>query len=221
MGETAGTCLQAEVDLAVSMDHVDVLRHYVNEIGPQKIVDAVEDCVQGGSFSDLKPVMDDEGEDPQNVLGLLRNLIRSRFDDVWVCVEDKLPISLEKFLGDDGGDLYFALKERIETELDINPAMFLRADANGDGRIDVSDPVFTVRFLFTGGPEPGCRDAADSNNDGNLDISDVQYALSFLFLGRTAPPAPGPSECGTDVPSGESDDDGLDCKVYTGCIVSS
>jgi uncharacterized protein DUF1566 len=30
------------------------------------------------------------------------------------------------------------------------------ADVNGDGQVDLSDPIFTLVWLFTGGPEPKC-----------------------------------------------------------------
>ena len=53
-------------------------------------------------------------------------------------------------------------------------------------------------FLFTGGVQPPCPDAADTNDDGNVDISDAVTALAFLFTGGAAPPAPGPEACGPD-----------------------
>ncbi len=82
---------------------------------------------------------------------------------------------------------------------------FRRADCNDDGRVDVSDPVFTVRSLFLGGREHTCRDSCDSNDDGIVDISDAIATLTALF-DRGAIPAPGAEDCGED-PS----DDELDC----------
>jgi hypothetical protein len=35
------------------------------------------------------------------------------------------------------------------------------ADVNGDGRVDITDPVYTLTWLFMGGPEPIC--CADSS----------------------------------------------------------
>jgi hypothetical protein len=75
---------------------------------------------------------------------------------------------------------------------------FLRGDANIDGKVDLSDAVFALNWLFTGGPAPGCLDPADSNDDGEVDIADPISLLGYLFLGSRPPPAPGPRVPGFD-----------------------
>jgi hypothetical protein len=60
---------------------------------------------------------------------------------------------------------------------------FRRADANGDGKIGVSDPVLTLFYLFVGQSPPPCLKGADSNDDGKVQISD---ALNTLQLCRLA-----------------------------------
>ena len=62
----------------------------------------------------------------------------------------------------------------------------VRGDANGDTNVDISDPTYTLQYLFLGGPAPGCPGAADANADGNVDISDPTYTLQYLFLGGPA-----------------------------------
>jgi hypothetical protein len=69
---------------------------------------------------------------------------------------------------------------------------FLRADANIDGSIDISDGVFTLIRLFADGTGFPCLEAADSNDDGAVDVSDAIHILAFLFQGGLAPPAPFP-----------------------------
>jgi hypothetical protein len=78
---------------------------------------------------------------------------------------------------------------------------FIRGDANGDETVDVSDPIATLRWLFTGGERPVCYDAADANDDGRIDLSDPVAALGFLYLGGPRIPPPYP-ERGED-PSGD------------------
>jgi hypothetical protein len=78
------------------------------------------------------------------------------------------------------------------------PPRFRRADGNGDGKVDISDAVSMLGFLFLGGPAPLCPDAADANDDGEVDISDAVSTLNFLFLGGQVPPEPGPFACGDD-----------------------
>ena len=67
---------------------------------------------------------------------------------------------------------------------------FRRGNANNDARTDLSDAVFLLAFLFSGGDPVPCVDSADSDDSGVLDISDAIALLSHLFLGDPAPPQP-------------------------------
>ncbi|HVR75949.1 MAG TPA: hypothetical protein VMT52_16580, partial [Planctomycetota bacterium] len=89
---------------------------------------------------------------------------------------------------------------------DVN---FRRGDANIDASFDISDPLATFGYLFLGGRELYCHDAADSNDSGTLDLSDGIFSLSALFTGGPAPPAPGELACGPDPTP-----DALDCQSY-------
>jgi pimeloyl-ACP methyl ester carboxylesterase len=88
---------------------------------------------------------------------------------------------------------------------------FRRGDSNADAQFDLSDPVYTLGFLFLGTRTPSCEDAADSNDDGALDLSDAVHSLGFLFLGGPAPPGPF-SACGADPTQ-----DALDCVAFPSC----
>ncbi|HZN60033.1 MAG TPA: DM13 domain-containing protein [Planctomycetota bacterium] len=59
-----------------------------------------------------------------------------------------------------------------------------RGDANSDLKIDISDPIRVLTYLFSGGDPPPCLPAADANADGRLDISDAVATLSYLFVGQ-------------------------------------
>jgi len=74
----------------------------------------------------------------------------------------------------------------------ITEPIFVRGDANPDCNVDITDGIFVLNFLFTGGPAPECRDAADVDDNGELQITDAIFILNFLFLGGTAPSPPGP-----------------------------
>src|SRR2546422_465402 len=78
-------------------------------------------------------------------------------------------------------------------EAAINPPIVLRGDANGDGRVNISDPIFINNWLFSGGTRPGCIEAADANDDGAVNSADSTYLYNFLFQGGSPPPAPFPS----------------------------
>ena len=75
--------------------------------------------------------------------------------------------------------------------------LFRRGDANGDGRVDLSDPLFTLDFIFREGAASPCAKAADVNDSGRLDVLDAIHTLEFLFRGG-APPAEPFATCGAD-----------------------
>jgi len=95
---------------------------------------------------------------------------------------------------------------------DPGKLLFVRGDANIDGRVDVSDSVFTLDFLFLGGLPPSSRDAADSDDNGVHEITDAVYTLNFLFAGGLPPPAPYP-RCGPDATA-----DALHGIFYPACL---
>jgi hypothetical protein len=78
-------------------------------------------------------------------------------------------------------------------------AQFRRGDANGDGRLTLSDPVAMLDVIFRGEHELSCNRAADVNDDGVLDISDAIASLIYQFAGRGfSIPPPGVWDCGHD-----------------------
>ena len=104
---------------------------------------------------------------------------------------------------------------------------FQRGDSNADGKLDLSDAVATLNYLFIGGAQPTCLDASDANDDEKVDISDGIYTLGFLFLGGDpipsptalcyqrcgldfTPPAPGPGEV-------EDPNSIVSCNAYAPC----
>lgn len=90
---------------------------------------------------------------------------------------------------------------------------FIRGDANASGTppVDISDPVFILSYLFSGGDAPTCQLAADANDDENLDTSDAVFLLSNLFASGPPPSAPYPT-CDGDPTSGS-----LSCLSFARC----
>jgi hypothetical protein len=87
---------------------------------------------------------------------------------------------------------------------------FRRGDANSDGKRDLSDAVFTLSYLFVGGPAPSCAKSADIDDNGSMEITDPVRLLYHLFLSGPAPEAP--LECGLD-----PTEDDLSCAAYAPC----
>ena len=87
---------------------------------------------------------------------------------------------------------------------------FLRGDSNVDGVRDISDAINSLSFLFQGGKDVLCEDAADSNDDGLIDMSDPVFTLYALY--QSGEPHPEPDVWGPDPTQ-----DRLCCEVTGGC----
>ena len=58
------------------------------------------------------------------------------------------------------------------------------------GNVDISDVVFLVAYIFSGGPAPNPLLSGDADCDQTVSISDAVYLISYIFFG-------GPAPCGT------------------------
>ena len=67
----------------------------------------------------------------------------------------------------------------------------IRGEVNGDGKINISDPIKVLRHLFAE-PVIACADHGDANDDGKLDIADAVCLLGYLFSNGPAPASPFP-----------------------------
>ena len=125
---------------------------------------------------------------------------------------DGLDVEAGDFDRDGRLDLYLASRGGADRLLLAGPeaggARFRRADANGDGSVDIADPSHSLTHLFLEGGALECDDAADSNDDGLIDLADAVYTLNFLFLGGGPPAFPGPVACGADLSA-----DPLQCEI--------
>lgn len=65
---------------------------------------------------------------------------------------------------------------------------FIRGDSNTDGKLDMSDIMYIVNYLYKEGPTPASADAADANFDTALNILDAEYLIRFFY--KQGPPPP-------------------------------
>ncbi|MBI4605996.1 MAG: hypothetical protein HY721_28865 [Planctomycetes bacterium] len=91
---------------------------------------------------------------------------------------------------------------------------FHRGDADDNGVLQLTDAIRVLGFLFLGGVQPGCMDAADADGNNNLQLTDAIRILGYLFLGGVPPeiPGPPPNDCGPD-----NDGVSLGCETYVNC----
>ncbi len=98
---------------------------------------------------------------------------------------------------------------QAEVEITVLPECtpFVRGDPDSSGKIDISDGIGILGYLFLGTAEPKCLDAADADESGELQLTDAVYLLNWLFMGGPPPKPPSPSDssylsedCGCDPP---------------------
>ena len=56
-------------------------------------------------------------------------------------------------------------------------------DVNGDGAVCFDDSVAIIFYLWRGGQELPCEDAADVDRSGDINVSDAILSLRHLFYG--------------------------------------
>jgi hypothetical protein len=79
-------------------------------------------------------------------------------------------------------------KDTVTTPIDsVHVQLALHGDADGSGAIDISDAVFLISYIFSGGLPPNPLYTGDPNCDGLVDISDVVYLIAYIFSGGSAP----------------------------------
>lgn len=64
---------------------------------------------------------------------------------------------------------------------------FICGDVDGSGFVNISDAVYLVAFVFSGGPSPEPLFSADVNCDKIVSISDVVKIVNYVFDGGPAP----------------------------------
>lgn len=64
---------------------------------------------------------------------------------------------------------------------------YVAGDANGDGAIDVADPIYVLNYLYKDGPAPVPLAAGDANADCAVDLADAIYLLNYLYKGGAPP----------------------------------
>lgn len=92
--------------------------------------------------------------------------------------------------------------------------LFRRGDSDSNTRLELTDAVKILGFLFLGQTEPPCLESADADDNGRIELTDAVRILGFLFLGGTPIPAPGPppADCGNDPPGSPAT---LSCNSYS------
>lgn len=127
----------------------------------------------------------------------------------WTKVGGDLPLGLD-FNGDTIGTIYgtptwpadyfFTLRltdskvpantEMLQYTLTIGAAPRPIGDANNDGMINITDVIYLVGYIFSGGPAPDPLRIGDADCNGLVNISDAVFLVNYIFGSGPAPNCP-------------------------------
>lgn len=60
-------------------------------------------------------------------------------------------------------------------------------DADGSDGLSISDAVYLISYIFSGGPAPETTVHGDADCSGSINISDAVYMIAYIFSGGPAP----------------------------------
>ncbi len=89
-----------------------------------------------------------------------------------------------------------AMLENFFKTSDYTKVWFLKGptavlgDANGNGFVSISDAVFLINYIFSGGQAPSPILLGDANCSRTVNISDAVYLINYIFSGGPAPCRP-------------------------------
>lgn len=83
-----------------------------------------------------------------------------------------------------------AKSDTLGVSITINeppPPPYTKGDADGSGIVTISDAVYLISHVFSGGPAPDPVASGDANCNGAVNISDAVYLIAYIFSGGPAP----------------------------------
>ena len=85
---------------------------------------------------------------------------------------------------DPAQDMMMVVNAQMEV---VGVAPYLCGDASGDGMVNVSDAVYIINYVFSGGTAPDPLAAADVNCDTMVNVSDAVVVINYVFSGGYPP----------------------------------
>jgi hypothetical protein len=64
---------------------------------------------------------------------------------------------------------------------------YANGDADGDGILNMLDILFSIGYLYKGGPAPNPVESADADCDGTVNMLDILYLIAYLYKGGPEP----------------------------------
>ncbi|HOP07786.1 MAG TPA: thrombospondin type 3 repeat-containing protein [candidate division Zixibacteria bacterium] len=155
--------------------------------------DGCDDCAVGtdgfGPLADNNPANDGTDTDADGICDFGDNCIAVPNASQLNSDADTLGDACDNCPFVDNNDQADSDSDGIGDACDTGGCCVVMGDINNDGTgPDISDLVYLVSYMFSGGPTPVCLDACDIDGSGSgPDISDLVYLVTYMFSGGPAP----------------------------------
>ncbi len=80
-----------------------------------------------------------------------------------------------------------AKSDTVNLTVTISNPPFLCGDADGSSIVTISDAVYLINYIFSGGPAPNPLLAGDADCSAAVTISDAVYLINYIFAGGPVP----------------------------------
>lgn len=77
--------------------------------------------------------------------------------------------------------------DTISVSITVLDPPYTCGDADGNNLVTISDAVYLISYIFSGGPAPDPIESADADCNSLVTISDAVYLISYIFSGGPAP----------------------------------
>lgn len=77
--------------------------------------------------------------------------------------------------------------DTVSLAVNISNPPYICGDADGNLLVTISDAVFLINYIFSGGPAPTPIQSGDADCNSLVTISDVVFLISYIFSGGAAP----------------------------------
>jgi nitrous oxidase accessory protein NosD len=149
---------------------------------------AAIECIDGGSQPAISctDIYFNEGGDWTGCVADMDTLYDNLHKDPQFCDTAAADFSINlgspcNLPAGDCGDLIGAL------DIGCDFSFYICGDANDDGDVNVSDAVYIINYIFTGGPAPDPLASAEVNCDGDVNVSDAVWIINYIFTGGNEP----------------------------------
>lgn len=72
-------------------------------------------------------------------------------------------------------------------EVNLDLCYYPKGDFNVDGKVNITDIIDMIGYIFRGGDAPVSEWLADCDGDNVVTVSDVLYLYNYVFKGGLAP----------------------------------